>query len=136
MIRFEDDWLAKIETDGKSTEWNLSPDGDKIASVRDDSDSVQLLDLRSKQVRVIHPTLTESDLYEPAWSVDGQRLFLTAQDNQGSPRLMQMDLAGHTRLLLQNAYGWIGEPTPSPDGRHLAYVTVVNETNVTLLEHF
>jgi Tol biopolymer transport system component len=128
--------LAKIETDGEETFWSLSPDGSKIASVRLGSDSVQLLDLRSKQVRVIHPTPQQGNLGIPAWAADGQRLFLEAQNNQGRQRLIQMDLAGHSHLLLQNAYGFIGCPVTSPDGKHLAYVNRVWESNVTLLEHF
>ena len=127
--------LAKIETGGDYITWSLSPDGNKIARVGK-SDSVQLVDLRSKQVRVIHLTPAQNGLEFSAWSADGQRLFLTAQNDFRRPRLMQMDLEGHSLLLLQKEYGWIGSPLPSPDGKHLAYVSDADEPTVTLLEHF
>lgn len=48
---------------------------------------------------------------------------------------LAMDTDGHTRLLLENPNGWIGSPRPSPDGKRVAYVYVVTESNVALLEH-
>jgi hypothetical protein len=47
-----------------------------------------------------------------------------------------MDLDGHTRLLLENNFGLVGDALPSPDGKHIAFLKVVTESNVTLLENF
>jgi dipeptidyl aminopeptidase/acylaminoacyl peptidase len=115
--------------------WSLSPDGSRIAVVENLSDSVRVMYLTSKQVQVIHPIPPQTGLQTPAWSADGQRLFVSALSD-AKWRLLKMDPDGHTHVLLDNPYGWIGSPLPSPDGKRLAYIYVVTESNVTLLEHF
>jgi len=115
--------------------WGLSPDGTKIAIVPYSEDRVEILDLKSKQIREIRPVPPQTALQIPVWSADGRRLFLTAFPNDRG-RLLEMEMNGHTNLLLQNPTGWIGYPTASPDGKHLAYIYVAEESNVTLLEHF
>ena len=128
--------LAKTDTQGEGDSyWGISPDGTRIAIVENLADAVRVLDLQSKQIQVIHPTPAQSGLQMPAWSADGKQLFLTAFP-AGKGRLLEMDMAGHTHLLLENPNGWIGSPAPSPDGRRIAYTYATLESNATLLEHF
>ena len=128
--------IAKVETLGElSARWRLSPDGGKIALVENLSDNVRILNLQGKEIQVIHPAPAEKGLQTAVWSADGKRFYLSAlPDYRG--RLLEMDADGKTMLLLENPGGWIGYPTPSPDGKRIAYTYAVNESNVTLLEHF
>ena len=128
--------IAKVKTLGDySARWRLSPDGSKIALVENLSDNVRILNLQGKEIQVIHPAPAEKGLQTAVWSADGKRFYLSAlPDYRG--RLLEMDAEGKTRLLLENPGGWIGYPTPSPDGKRIAYTYAVNESNVTLLEHF
>jgi len=65
----------------------------------------------------------------------GNQLFLSAEPD-GNGTLLEMEMTGQTHLLLENRQGWIVGPTPSPDGRYLAYTTNLYEGNVTLIENF
>jgi eukaryotic-like serine/threonine-protein kinase len=127
--------LAKVEMPVRILRWSLSPDGRKVAMVENLSDRIRILDLKSKQLQVINPNPPQEDLQQAAWSADGQRLFVSSFPNEAG-YLFEMDLNGQNHLLQENPYAWIGALRPSPDGKHIAYVFIVSESNVTLLEHF
>jgi len=144
--------LTKVDTSDESTWWALSPDGGKIALVENVSDFVRILDIQSKSIEVIHPqrildlqgklvelthpTPSQVGLQIPVWSADGQHLFISAFPNGTKGTLLEIDLAGRAQILAENPYGLIGSPVASPDGKHLAYGYTLQESNVTLLEHF
>jgi len=127
--------LAKVEMSAGLFTWSLSPDGREVAIVENLSDRIRVLDLKSKQLQVINPDPPQRELQEAAWSADGQRLFVSSLTNEGG-HLFEMDMNGQMHLLQDNPFGWIGSVLPSPDGKRIAYIYVVPESNVTLLEHF
>jgi len=134
-VRGKQGELARIDLP-EWLDWRVSPDGSRISIVETPGDSVRILELRSGQSHIIHPVPPQTAFQEAAWSHDGRRLFVAAFSDSSRGRLLEMDLDGHTRLLLQNNYGWVGYPLPSPDGKHIAFIKVVPESNVTLLENF
>ena len=127
--------LARIPNPRHALVCAASPDGSEVTIVENMSDVAQILDLKSKEIRSIHPIPPQSGLQYASWSSDGKRLYVSGFPNSKG-RLLEMDLDGHTRLLLDNNQGWIGSPMPSPDGKRIAYIFVAQEANVTLLEHF
>jgi serine/threonine protein kinase len=127
--------LTATDSAEDTAEWSLSPDGARIAIVYNLSDSVRMLEVKSKQIHLVHSSPPQTSLQIPAWSADGQRLYISGFPN-GIGRLLEMEMDGHAHILLENRHGWIGSPLPSPDGKRIAYIYVVKERNVTLLEHF
>jgi serine/threonine protein kinase len=123
--------VSKVNAVNLNWHWNLSPDGSKIAMVENMSDDVKILDLRSRQIQVIHPKPRQEGLQYVDWSVDGKACYLS-----GEGRLLRMDADGNTQLLLPIFNTWVGGLMTSPDGEHLAYTRMVEESNITLLENF
>ena len=67
-----------------------------------------------------------------AWAADGQGFFLTAWASKGEP-LLRASLDGRTWLLYKGRYG-IFDPSPSPDGRFLAFGEVTMDSNAWVIE--
>jgi len=94
--------LAKVDSaDATLESWNLSPDGTKIAMIQNGSDSLRILDLKSGQLRAIHPSPAQTDMQVPYWAADGKNLFVTAFPNYHG-RLLQVTMEGDARVLLEN----------------------------------
>ena len=116
--------------------WSLSPDGARIALVETATNRLEAIDLKTGKVEEIHPQPPQEELSDPAWSAEGDRLFVSAFTNTGKGRLLEIDLTGRTWLLHENPFGGLHDPWPSPDGRRIAYDASTVQSNVTLLEHF
>jgi serine/threonine protein kinase len=116
-------------------EWRISPDGSHIAiaSGAQLREQIRILDLQNG---------TERNLSLPkgwgimglSWAADGKALF-AGVDATDWP-ISRIDLDGNTHVLLKRAGAWVGGPSSSPDGRHLAYFQGTVEDNYWLLENF
>ena len=118
--------------------WALSRDGGRVA-LTNFSNQVQILDLAAKSVK----TLTVQDwtgLEYIDWAADGRSVFVPAHPVNG-PRLnntglLRVTLDGQVTVLRHEANEWHVFPAASPDGRHLAFATMVLDSNAWMVEDF
>jgi hypothetical protein len=114
-------------------DWSLSPDGSRIAMIS--SDGLQVVSLGNGN-------MTRRDLppgvQYVAWSVAGDGLFLS-QRLFDRTNLLRLDLNGSVHILKKwdpLDCLWVGLPSPSPDGKHIAFTELSRERNAWLLEGF
>jgi Tol biopolymer transport system component len=131
--------LRTIEQDPSHTydHTSPSPDGSTLAISRSGEAEihVRFLSLSGGSDREITvkgwPSLTGLD-----WSPDGRRLYCGSRSPQGST-LLSVDLNGNARVLWQYQAGsgaiW---GVPSPDGRYLAILGDVINSNVWMVQGF
>ena len=118
--------------------WALSPDGSRVA-LTNFANQIQVLDLAAKSVK----TLTIQDwtgLEYIDWAADGRSVFVPAHPVNG-PRLnntglLRIDLDGQVNVLRHEANEWNVFPGASPNGRHLAFSTMVLDSNTWMVEDF
>jgi Tol biopolymer transport system component/imidazolonepropionase-like amidohydrolase len=99
---------------------SLSPDGSKLAflQIQEDSASVVVYDLRTRQIRSI-----VSGLYycEPSWSRDGRTLILAEYGYP--PHIVSVSLADGKKEQLTEFGKWSPFPHLSADGQWLYYTS-------------
>ncbi|MCC6998827.1 MAG: PD40 domain-containing protein [Deltaproteobacteria bacterium] len=118
--------LQELYTPGRfeqvySPAW--SPDGATIAfslwsagGFRD----IALLDVATRQVRTLMHDRAQD--MAPRWSRDGQTIFY-GSDRSGIHNIYAYDVASGAVRQVTNVLGGALQPEPSPDGRHLVYVS-------------
>jgi serine/threonine protein kinase len=117
-----------------STYWSLSPDGKRIALVKQNS-KVSILQLNGGQANDIE--IHDAKLQSIAWSPDNQHLY--ASGRLGSAWVMfRVGLDGSFRRLseVKLNQSWILLYGPSPDDHYLAYKLRSFDTNAIMLENF
>ncbi len=126
--------------------WDLSPDGTRIAILKQSEATITLTSLVSHSTQAI-VVKASPKLYSLDWSADGQGLFVSALADGGS-RLLRLDLKGNARTLWY-VKGGVRVPgdlfysgtlapraVPSPDGRYLAIQGRSVSSNVWMIENF
>jgi eukaryotic-like serine/threonine-protein kinase len=114
--------------------WDLSPDGTRIAVVKNREGQVHILSLNGRAPQDI--TVKGWDtLTSAAWAADGKSLFVSSFNDRG-PVILSVDLQGNARLLWEHLGGIDTYAVPSPDGRHLAMRAWNVEGNLWMMENF
>jgi serine/threonine protein kinase/Tol biopolymer transport system component len=114
--------------------WDLSPDGKRIALLKHKQGQVQILSLDGNAPQLI-AARTWNTLSSVNWAADGKGFFVASYQQRG-PVLLHMDLQGNTQFLWQDPGGVEVWGVPSPDGRHIAMRGWNVESNVWLMENF
>ena len=127
--------IAKSDSDPTADyEWDLSPDGRRIAILKNRDGQVHILSLNGQAPQVITAKGWKI-LTSAAWAADGKGLFVSSYTPRGAD-LLHMDLQGNTHFLWEQGGGFGTYGVPSPDGRHLAIRAWYNETNLWMMENF
>ncbi len=132
---------AEVEsTNSFDFNWTLSPDGTLLAMARKEGgkeDSVilllSLLDGSKKTLPVPGDWLGIGSI---DWAADSKSLWALAYANTGPRRLLNVDISGRVRTLLDENRMKLGWAIPSPDGKHLAIWKASGSSNVWMLENF
>jgi len=127
--------LTKFNTDAAGDYWwDLSPDGTRIAIVKNREGQVHILSLNSRAPQDI-TVKGWNTLTTVAWAAEGKSLFVSSFKDRG-PVILSVDLQGNARLLWQHLGGIDTYAVPSPDGRHLAMRAWNVEGNLWMMENF
>jgi Tol biopolymer transport system component/DNA-binding winged helix-turn-helix (wHTH) protein len=124
---------------GPGHNWTLSPDGSTIAFAewrhRKIPAEIQLLSLKSGVWRSLYlPDWAGVSSLD--WASDGRSLWVSAVNPTGLEALLNVDLRGRAKLLLQEMRKDVGWAIPSLDGRRIAFWEAGGSANAWLLEGF
>ena len=127
--------LAELKTEAAADyQWDLSPDGTRIAVLKSRDSGIQILSLDNRAPQEI--TVTGWNFLTSAvWAADGKGLFVDSRNEQG-PVLLIVDLHGNARVLWEHAGTVATYGVPSPDGRHLAMQRWIVNGNMWMMENF
>lgn len=127
--------LARIEVDPSAFyNWDLSPDGSRVALVNF-ANWVRVLTLSTGEVREISAG-NWNRIEFVAWTADGRGMIVTGVDITLYHGLLYLGLDGRREIVWQKENEWPVVPVPSPDGRYLAYASMIAESNAWMIKGF
>ena len=129
--------LVRAEYRMPFTNWDLSPDGTRVAIVYNDNDEINLVSLTTGVLSTIRVP-GGRDIENVSWAADGEALFIDAgfAGSAAYKALLRVSLDGQTTLLRERPNEWHTLPQASPDGRYLAFAIMPFHGNAWLLENF
>jgi Tol biopolymer transport system component len=122
VVNADGSGFARLPHPGHDLQPSWSPDGGRIAFVRDRLDEGVTLHVVSADLTV-DTRLTDGPIdLHPAWSPDGSAIaFSSLRD--GSAQIAALSMVSGRVTILADMAGWEGHPAWSPDSRRLAFVS-------------
>jgi Tol biopolymer transport system component/DNA-binding winged helix-turn-helix (wHTH) protein len=119
--------------------WTLSPDGSMLAMSKKHRvpgpAAIRLYFLADGKEKML--TLKNwSGIASIDWAANGRSIWASASSPAGMQALLNVDLHGQARAVLQEPEKQLGWAIPSADGRHLAIWQSSGSSNAWLLEGF
>jgi hypothetical protein len=130
------EWKRDI-VDYYKCNWSLSPDGRTLATSTGTRE-VPVITLRSTangSERAL-PLQSWAGIASFDWASDSQSLWVSVYTYPDASSLINLDLQGHAKTVLEDKEMKIGWAIPSPDGRHLALWRRSGESNVWMIDRF
>jgi Tol biopolymer transport system component len=129
--------LLRISNRIPFTNWELSPDGTKIAVVHLDDDTIRIFSLPSGEEQIIHVKGWASFEFV-TWAANGERLFINAGFALAGryPDLLSVDMEGNATVLRHAPHHWHVHPVTSPDGKYVAFSCMPFHGNAWLITDF
>lgn len=121
--------------DYNKVNWSLSPDGQTLAISGLQAGAITLKSLSRGSSRSI-PIPSWPGIGSLDWAADGRSLWVTATAYSTRSALLNLDLRGNVRTMLQDDEMRIGWAIQSPDGRRLALWKASGDSNVWMLDNF
>jgi serine/threonine-protein kinase len=115
--------------------WNLSPDGRTLAIAKAHPYRIVFHDLVDETE--IERSIDKGKYSYLAWAPTGDKVYLTGAtwDEEGYKHsLVAMDLEGNQEILWTSETTYLSAPTPSPDGRYVAFGGIAYDDDVWLLD--
>jgi Tol biopolymer transport system component len=132
--------LTRLDVDShKDYEWNLSPDGTRIAIHKINEGPIQIISLAGQATKLLNATGWNS-IENLHWAADGKGIY-SASRSVDSSVLLYLALQSNPRVVWEEK-GTMGNDSagtsaiPSPDGRHIALMGYTYNANLWLLEDF
>jgi serine/threonine protein kinase/Tol biopolymer transport system component len=115
--------------------WSISPDGLRVVFAMNTT-RIRILSLDGRNsTRDIDVGGPSQQVQSINWAADGKDLFATCLQWPSS-YLIHISRAGAVTRLLQNGSQWMSDPTPSPDGKYLAFQAQSRDNNIWVIDNF
>jgi DNA-binding winged helix-turn-helix (wHTH) protein/Tol biopolymer transport system component len=119
--------------------WTLSPDGKILATgkgkILQREPSITFTSVEDGSKRTV-TAQAWAGINSIDFAADSRSVWASAYTNTGKWALLNIDLQGRTKTMLEDAQMAIGWAIPSPDGKHLALWKASGNSNVWMLEKF
>lgn len=129
--------LRTSEPEWQYFNWSLSPDGRTLALAKKmraaDGAEIRLVPTRGGAQRVLK-VRDWGRIATLDWAADGKGFWASATLHGETRALINIDLEGRAKPVLQESKPYVGWAIPSQDGRHLAIWEATGGSNAWMLE--